>query len=142
MTTVTTVRTLRGPALRRFARHYLEMIVAMIAGMALLGPVESLVLNPFGWADLIASTEVHALVMATNMNIAMVALMRWRGHGWAATAEMAGAMYASFVVFFPVLWLGALSATGLMVAGHVLMPFAMAAAMLWRLGEYTGHHRS
>jgi hypothetical protein len=28
---------------------------------------------------------------------------------------------------------------GLMVVGHVVMPFAMAAAMLLRLDEYTGH---
>jgi hypothetical protein len=63
--------------------------------------------------------------------------MRFRRHGWAAIAEMAVAMYLPFVVLFPPLWLGVLSATGLMVLGHVLMLFAIAAAMLRRRDEYT-----
>jgi flagellar biosynthetic protein FliP len=54
---------------------------------------------------------------------------------------MAVAMYAPFVVLFPPLWLGVLSATGLMILGHVLMLFAIAAAMLRRRDEYTGHHQ-
>ena len=137
---MTTLATLRGQALRRFVRHYLEMVVAMTAGMALLGPVESMLLNPIGWAELRARPEINALVMATNMAVAMVAWMRLRCHGWAATAEMAAAMYLSFVVLFPPLWLGALSGTGLLVLGHVLMLVAMAFVMLRRRDEYTGHH--
>jgi hypothetical protein len=99
-------------------------------------------LDPFGWAGLRAQPEIHTLVMATNMTVAMVAWMRLRGHGWAATAEMAVAMYASFVVLFPPLWLGVLSPMGLMVLGHVLMFLAMAAVMLGRSDEYAGHHRA
>jgi hypothetical protein len=30
---------LHGQALRRFVRHYLEMVVAMVVGMLMLGPV-------------------------------------------------------------------------------------------------------
>jgi len=137
---MTTLTARPSRSLRRFIRHYLEMLVAMVAGMALLGPLESLLLNPFGWAQLRGYPEISALIMATNMNVTMVAWMRLRGHGWAAAAEMAGAMYLSFVVLFPLLWLDLLPATGLMVAGHVLMLFAMAAAMLWRVDEYAGHH--
>jgi flagellar biosynthetic protein FliP len=137
---MTTLATLRGRALRRFVRHYLEMVVAMTAGMVVLGPAESLLLDPVGWAELRAHPEINALVMATNMAVAMVAWMRLSGHGWAATAEMAAAMYLSFVVLFPPLWLGALSGTGLLVLGHVLMLVAMAFVMLRRRDEYTGHH--
>ena len=138
---MTTLATLRGQALRRFVRHYLEMVVAMAAGMIVLGPVESLLLDPVGWAELRARPELDALVMATNMTVAMVAWMRLRGHGWAAAAQMAVAMYASFVVLFPPLWLGVLPATGLLALGHVLMLVAMAAVMLRRRDEYTGHHQ-
>jgi cytochrome c-type biogenesis protein CcmH/NrfF len=53
---------------------------------------------------------------------------------------MAVAMYGSFVVLFPPLWLGLLSATGLMVLGHVLMLVAMAAVLLRRRTEYSGHY--
>jgi hypothetical protein len=113
---MTTSTTLRRPALRRFVRHYLEIVVATVAGMVVLGPAESMLLNPIGWAELLAHSETYTLVMATNMTVAM---------------------YAPFVVLFPPLWLGVLSATGLMVLGHVLMLFAIAAAMLRRRDEYT-----
>jgi hypothetical protein len=134
---MTTRTTLRGQALRRFVRHYLEIVVAAVAGMVVLGPAESMLLNPIGWAGLLAHPETYALVMATNMTVAMAAWLRFRRHGWAATAEMAVAMYAPFMVLFPPLWLGVLSVTGLMVLGHVLMLFAMAAVMLRRRDEYT-----
>jgi hypothetical protein len=134
---MTTRTTLRGQALRRFVRHYLEIVVAAVAGMVVLGPAESMLLNPIGWAGLLARPETYALVMATNMTVAMAAWLRYRGHGWAAVAEMAVAMYAPFMVLFPPLWLGVLSVTGLMVLGHVLMLFAIAAVMLRRRDEYT-----
>jgi hypothetical protein len=134
---MTTPTTRRRPALRRLVRHYLEIVVAAVAGMMLLGPAESMLLNPLGWAELLAHPETYTLVMATNMTVATAAWMRFRGHGWAAIAEMAVAMYAPFVVLFPPLWLGMLSATGLMVLGHVLMLLAIATAMLRRRDEYT-----
>jgi len=131
---MTALGSLRGQALRRFVRHYLEMVVAMVVGMLVLGPAESMLLDPIGWAELRAHTELRALVMATNMTVAMVAWMRLRGHSWAAAAEMAA---ASFVVLFPPLWLGVLSASGLIVGGHVLMLLAMAAVMVRRRDQYT-----
>jgi hypothetical protein len=134
---MTTPTTRRRPALRRLVRHYLEIVVAAVAGMMLLGPAESVLLNPLGWAGLLAHPETYTLVMATNMTVAMAAWMRFRGHGWATIAEMAVAMYAPFVMLFPPLWLGMLSATGLMVLGHVLMLLAIATAMLRRRDEYT-----
>jgi hypothetical protein len=134
---MTTNITLRRPALRRFVGHYLEIVVAAVAGMVVLGPVESMLLNPTGWAEVVANFEPATLVMATNMAVAAAAWMRFRRHGWAAIAEMAGAMYAPFLVLFPPLWLGVLSATGLVALGHVLMLLAIAAAMLRRRHEYT-----
>ena len=124
----------------RFARHYLEMLVAMLLGMAVLGPLESALLDPLGWLSVRAVPELDALVMATNMTAAMVAWMGYRRHGWAATGLMAAAMYLPFVVLFAPLWLGALSPTGMLVGGHLLMLPAMAGAMLLRREEYTGHH--
>jgi hypothetical protein len=132
---------LRGQALRRLVRHYLEMVLAMVTGMVVLGPAESLLLDPVGWAELRPQPLAGALIMATNMTVAMAAWMRLRGHSWAVTAEMAVAMYLAFVVLFPLLWLGAVSAAGLMTLGHVLMLLAMAAAMLRRRDEFTGHHQ-
>jgi hypothetical protein len=123
-----------------FVRHYLEMVVAMLVGMITLGPLWSLAGDSLGLSAVLQRPEPMVLVMATNMSIAMCAWMRYRGHGWAATLEMAAAMYVPFLALFPPLWLGVLSRDGLMVWGHVLMLPAMAAAMLWRLPEYTGHN--
>jgi hypothetical protein len=134
---MTTRATARRPALRRFVGHYLEIVLAAVAGMVVLGPAESMLLNPIGWAEVVANFEAATLVMATNMTVAAAAWMRFRRHGWAATAEMAVAMYAPFLVLFPPLWLGVLSASGLMALGHVLMLFTIAAAMLRRRHEYT-----
>lgn len=137
---MTKLTALRRTTVWRFVRHYLEMVAAMLIGMAVLGPLESLLLNPFGWAELRGQVEFRLLVMATNMTVAMVVWMRFRGHGWGANAEMAAAMYGSFVVLFPPLWLGLVSPGGVMMLGHTLMFVAMAAVMLLRRAQYTGHH--
>ncbi|MDN5750071.1 MAG: hypothetical protein L0H64_16415 [Pseudonocardia sp.] len=113
----------------------------MVVGMIALGPVWSLAGDAFGWTAFLDLPEPAMLVMATNMSIAMRAWMRYRGHGWPATLEMAAAMYLPFVVLFPPMWLGLLSAHAVMFWGHMLMLPAMAGAMLLRLDEYTGHQR-
>jgi hypothetical protein len=117
---------------RTAVRHFLEMLVAMLVGMVALGPL---------WPDLPTDrVEVHALVMATNMTIGMTALMLWRRHRAAAVVEMALAMYLPFVLLFPALWAGWLSADAVFLLGHVLMLPAMVLAMLRRPEEYTAHH--
>ena len=120
---------------RAFIIHYLQMLVAMLLGMALYMPLSILVGETRG-------IEVDALVMATSMTAGMTAWMAWRRHTWSAIAEMALAMYLAFVVLFPPYWLGALSASGLFAAGHVLMLPAMALAMLHRREEYLGTHHT
>jgi hypothetical protein len=125
---------------RHLIRHYLEMVAAMIIGMVVLGPVWSLGLDALGEPALLERPDLNALAMATNMTIAMSAWMRYRGHRWAATAEMAAAMYVPFIMLFIPLWLDLLSPSGLIIVGHVLMLAGMAALMLLRPAEYTGHH--
>jgi hypothetical protein len=139
MKTTTRIRWTRATA-RHFIRHYLEMVAAMIVGMVLLGPVWFLGLDTIGAAALLERPDVNALVMATNMTIAMLGWMRYRGHGWAATAEMAAAMYVPFIVLFVPFWLDVLSPAGLVIGGHLLMLAGMAAVMVRRPAEYTGHH--
>ena len=134
---MTTPTTRPRSALGRFVGHYLQILLAAVAGMVVLGPAESMLLNPIGWAGLLAHAETATLVMATNMTVATAAWMRVRRHGWAAIGEMAVAMYAPFVVLFPPLWLGMVSVNGLLVLGHLLMLVTIAAAMLRRRDEYT-----
>ncbi len=125
---------------RHFVRHYVEMLVAMIVGMAVLTPLWALGLGALDASWLLERIEPATMIMATSMSIAMVAWMRYRGHGWRPNLEMAASMYLSFAVLFPPLWLGLISADAVMLVGHVLMLPAMAAAMLLRRDEYTLHH--
>lgn len=103
-----------------FARHYLEMVAAMLVGMVALGPL---------WPDLSGRLEPMALVMATNMSIGMVAWMTVRRHRVAAILDMTLAMYLPFVVLFVPYWAGLLTAGSALGLGHVLMLPAMALAM-------------
>ncbi len=103
----------------------------MLVGMVALGPLWSLAAP-----TLPDRGDVHALVMATNMAVGMGAWMRFRGHSWASTAEMSGAMYVPFLVLLVPFWAGALSADALFTGGHLLMLPALALAMLLRPGEY------
>jgi hypothetical protein len=114
-----------------FVRHYVEMVVAMLAGMFALGWLEGL-----AFPALTLPTELAVLVMATNMSLGMAAWMRVRRHAWRPIAEMSAAMYLPFAVLLVPFWTGLLDAGDLMIWGHVLMLPAMAAAMLLRPAEY------
>lgn len=113
----------------------------MLVGMLVLHPVWMLALAGLGRSDLLDRPVPATLVMATNMALGMAAWMRLRGHAWPGVAEMAAAMYVPFVVLYPPLLAGLISADLLIVAGHVLMIPAMLAVMLRRRAEYTGDHR-
>jgi hypothetical protein len=132
--TWTTIRPSTWTAVRpyvRFAGHFVEMVVAMVAGMVVLGPLWAL-----AWPGLAGVPAAQALVMATNMTAGMALWMRVRRHAWRGIAEMSAAMYLPFVVLLVPYWLGAISGAVLMTAGHVLMVPLMLAAMIRRRGDY------
>ena len=74
------------------ARHLIEMFLAMMAGM-MVGAF--LLATALGTSVPEARSE-HAvawvIVMAFDMTIPMVAVMRYRGHSWRSAGEMAAAM--------------------------------------------------
>ena len=123
-----------------FIRHYIEMVLAMAIGMFALMPLWTHALQAAGAPHLLDHAELMALVMATDMAIAMGAVMAFRGHGWRDIAEMSAAMYLPFGVFFPATLAGAMTSGTMMVAGHALMLVAMLAVMLWRRDHYS-HRR-
>jgi hypothetical protein len=111
-----------------FIGHYLEMVVAMVVGMVALGPL---------WpADWIVRDDVHAVAMATDMTVAMVLWMALRRHSWPRIAEMAAVMSLPFLALLVPYWLGALSGSAVLMAGHMIMFPLMLAAMLWRRHDY------
>jgi hypothetical protein len=130
MTTPSATRPTRstGRKLARFAGHYLGVALAMAVGIVVLDP-----LWPSG---LMTSPDLHALVMATDMTIGMALWMGIRRHPGARIAEMSAVMYLPFLALLVPYWLGALSGSALMIAGHVIMFPLMLVAMVWRRSEY------
>jgi hypothetical protein len=118
-----------------FARHYLEMVAAMFVGMAVLG---GLVRGAVALAGLEMpdQPELQFFEMASEMAVGMVVWMRYRGHGWAGTLEMAGAMFVPALVLFPLLWAGAIGGDDLLMSEHVLMLLVMYLVMRRRRREY------
>ena len=123
---------------RRFLRHYLEMVAAMLVGMVVLGAAVRGVLALTGREFPAQYPELAALEMAATMSVGMVAWMRHRGHGWASTLEMAGAMFAPAVALFPLLWLGVITGDSLLVLEHLVMFPLMYLVMRRRRAEYGG----
>jgi flagellar biosynthetic protein FliP len=135
----------RGPVVARAGRflwHLAEMVLAMLVGMAAFGGVRAL-LDPTGFAAVLREhLDLRYLAMTGSMAVPMVLLMRYRGHGWARTAEMMGAMVVPVAVAC-LLWrvglgavIPALSDTALGTSSHVVMYVGMLLAMVYRFGDY------
>ena len=119
---------------RSLARHYVEMIMAMVVGMLVLGTLRSAASLTVPFED---QPGTACLLMAVDMSSGMGAWMRYRGHGWVGTLEMCAAMFVPLVLL-PVVWTDAMGAMTFMMVAHVVMPIAMLAVLLRRRGEY-GH---
>ncbi|WP_329792657.1 hypothetical protein V1227_12405 [Lentzea sp. DG1S-22] len=102
-----------SPAVRPLVRHGAEMLVAMLVGMALLGPL---------WTP--ERVELAALWMAVAMSVPMALWMSYRGHG--RIAEMCAAMFVPYLVVLVPYWFGLLDGHAVEVGGHLLMLPAMA----------------
>jgi hypothetical protein len=132
-----------SPATRHFVRHYVEMVVAMFVGMAVLGAPAVWAMTAVGidWTELTDdSPAVMFLGMATTMTLPMVGWMLYRGHGRRANAEMSASMFVPTFAVIGLLWAGVLTDLGaLMMIEHVAMLLAMLGAMLLRRAEYADH---
>ena len=131
-------------AVWRFTRHLLEMVAAMIAGMALLGAAIATLGEPPGYANLF----VEYGLMGVSMSAPMVAWMRYRGHSWWDGLEMTAAMLLpTFALMLPVelgVAVPGLSEGSLMMLSHVAMIGGMVSLMVYRRDHYArgthGHH--
>ena len=125
-----------------FIRHYIEMVVVMFAGMLVLGLPGEAALHAIGSGTSELRETAPATVflgMAFTMTAPMVAWMRFRGHTWQPTLEMAASMILPTLVAIALLGAGVASFGALMGLEHVAMLLGMLAAMLLRVDEYTSH---
>ncbi len=136
-------RRLRLGAVWGFTRHLLEMVVAMVAGMAVLGVAVGVLGEPPGYAN----PFVEYGLMGIFMSAPMVAWMLYRGHTWADGLEMTAAMLVPMLALVLSVELGVagyvpgLSEGSLMLLSHVAMIAGMALLMVYRWDRYVhGSH--
>lgn len=121
-----------------FARHFLEMCIAMcVVGTPL-------VVALFGWLPELREQFVvfSVVLVAVLYTVPMVAWMAYRGMAWRPIVEMGGATIGLALVLVVLNTFGVLSGAGLHAfAGPAFCGPAcvlMIAVMLPRLGMYTG----
>jgi hypothetical protein len=138
-----------GAPVRHVLRHFGEMFLAMLVGMAaavpVLGLLGTLLLPGLTPAEALARYPVVipvvvCLVMATAMTAPMAAWMRHRGMAWRPVTEMAAAMFAPLVPIFALLGAGVLPGAAACCTYCGVMVLAMVADMLYRRDLYTTGH--
>ena len=126
----------------RFSLHFLEMLLAMMAGMPIFSLARSLIPASSSVAAAFKSGTIsYSITMTVFMTLPMVAWMIVRGHGWRHSAEMAFAMLAPVAAIIVLRLLGADAyLPWLDNVSHLAMPLGMIIAMLYRRAEYTTGH--
>ena len=130
----------RRSATFRFLRHYLEMVLVMIAGMVVLGSALAAPAAAVGAGPSELSREAPAVLllgMGFSMTAPMIWWMRRGGHSPAATREMAGAMIVPTLAVVVLLAFGVDDIGDLLGIQHVAMFPSMLAVMLLRRHEYS-----
>ncbi|WP_328993286.1 hypothetical protein OG394_03130 [Kribbella sp. NBC_01245] len=123
-----------GAGWRNWLRHFLEMVAAMVVGMALLDPL---------WSGIVGDrADARVSAMAVDMAIGMSVWMAYRGHGRRQIVEMAAAMVVPYAVLLVPYWFGWVSGEGLEMGGHSAIMLAMVVVMLVRRREYSAHHHA
>jgi hypothetical protein len=135
-----------SPTTRHFVRHYIEMVIVMFLGMAILWLPTDAALLAAGTSSGDVSASAPALMlawMAVTMTAPMVGWMRYRGHRWRPCLEMAASMIIPTLGTIALLATGVITDVGTLTAiEHPVMLLGMLVAMLARRDEYScGAHR-
>jgi flagellar biosynthetic protein FliP len=126
---------------RVFARHFGEMLLAMFAGMLVLGGPAELIFAMAGSSLSSQSAALQVTLMGFNMTVPMVMWMSYRGHSRFRSAEMAGSMVVPTLIAAVLALAGVLGETAALTLQHSVMIPAMLGVMLWRYEHYSHHPR-
>ena len=133
-----------GRRTRRFLRHFFEMLLVMMLGMCVLGAAFGAFHELAFGSGFAAAWRDHvglaAFAMAFNMTVPMVLWMRYRGHSWERSGEMAAAMNLPVLPLLVLYGFDVIPARGVLGGQMMLMIPAMLAAMLYRKEEYSAPH--
>ena len=127
-------------ATRRFLLHYAEMVAAMFIGMLALGKPADWLFSAFGASTSSQHPTMMLFSMGVTMTVPMIAWMRFRGHAWRPTNEMAASMLIPTFAAMALVGAGVMNGGPAMVIEHVVMLAGMLIAMLLRRDEYSGGH--
>jgi Cu2+-exporting ATPase len=134
---------LHGPA-AHFVRHLVEMTLAMMLGMVVLGLPIGLIEAAAGYPGGIRRQfpELAAIVMTAEMTLPMVAWMLYRRHRVQIVVEMSAAMAAPTVALVALCLTHLMSTSLLPGLSDVGMFAGMLGAMAYRRSEYTMDHKA
>src|SRR4051812_15137963 len=123
-----------------FARHFIEMVVAMLVGMGVVAGVASLAFAAAGSSLSGQSGAFRVMLMGLSMTVPMVGWMAHRGHGARSSIEMGASMLVPSTVAAVLAAADVVGAGAALGIQHAVMGPAMLAVMLWRYGEYARPH--
>lgn len=127
--------TQRAGQTRTFLRHLIEMAVAMMVGMIASAAIFLSVVEMTAAEAMRQHAVLFVTLQACGMTLAMVNWMRYRGHAWRSSAEMAGAMVVPAVPLIVLRLFGVIS--GPICGVYCLATFAaMVGLMLYRRSDY------
>jgi hypothetical protein len=115
----------------------------MFLGMVVIGEPAMLALGAAGVSSSELTGDAPALMllgMGVTMTMPMVAWMRYRGHRWGPSNEMAASVLVPTAGVIGLVGAGLVEDVGTLLAiEHAVMLPAMLIAMLLRRDEYSGH---
>ena len=112
-----------------------------VAGIAILSALLRWGGPQIGYPDLRGQfPELSTLMLTLWLTLLMIAWMRFRGHEWRPTLEMAGTSIVALPLLVGAAQLGIIPKTSLYPLECGLACAFMLAPMLFRRDHYTGHH--
>jgi hypothetical protein len=124
-----------------FIWHLVEMCLAMCIGGIPLIILFFVGAAQIGYPNLLERfPELSVLVIGFTLSLPMTAWMRFRGHEWRPTLEMASTTIVLGIVLVGLGWFGVLSKSSLFEWMTRLACPVMIIPMLFRLDIYTSHH--
>ena len=126
-----------------FIWHLLEMCLTMCLGGIALNVLFFLSAAKIGYPNLLERfPEFSLLAIGINLAVPMAAWMRFRGHEWRPTLEMASTSVILSILLIGAAWLGIITESSRLEWLTRLACPVMLIPMLFRLDVYTGHHHA
>jgi len=126
-----------------FIRHYVEMLLVCCIGGFILNFLFFMGIAQVGYPNFFQLyPELSIMVIAILLTVPMLTWMRFRGHEWRPTLEMAGVPIVLGVILVSASWLKIIPKAEMLTLMKDLVCPAMLIPMLFRLDLYTSNHAS